>query len=387
MHGEGAVLRTEAITKVYRSGAVEVHALRGVDFALSAGELVVLVGPSGSGKLTLLNILGGLATLPALVLSPIPHEDPLAGVYMEVKVLPVYRYQRSGKLVAVEARNLAFPLNGDLTFSSGGPHGIRRSTEIEKTRYRVEVEITRQKGGPIYKIVRSWREDSSPKRKETDPRAPLESRIDITPAEALNEEEKQFVGVSEGHPVGYTLVVLGVIGFLLSSSIYALLIPIAGIVIAVHTRTEGDSAHLAEVHQAKERVRRRAQQELDRAMQDMEFWASLDGNEFEHAVEWLFRHQGYSVESTKRAHDEGVDLILKRGSETYLVQCKAYAKNVGIAPVRELQGTRSAWPDEYRVMLVSLYGFSNGARDFAQAHGIKLFSIAHDHIGTYYRPT
>jgi putative ABC transport system ATP-binding protein len=41
-------------------GQVEVHALRGVDFALLPGEFLVLLGPSGSGKSTLLNILGGL---------------------------------------------------------------------------------------------------------------------------------------------------------------------------------------------------------------------------------------------------------------------------------------------------------------------------------------
>jgi putative ABC transport system ATP-binding protein len=54
------VFRTRALTKTYRNGAVEVHALRGVDFEAKAGEFVVILGPSGSGKSTFLNIIGGL---------------------------------------------------------------------------------------------------------------------------------------------------------------------------------------------------------------------------------------------------------------------------------------------------------------------------------------
>ena len=53
-------LQARGLTKVYRSGEVEVHALRGVDLDLYQSELVVLLGASGSGKSTLLNILGGL---------------------------------------------------------------------------------------------------------------------------------------------------------------------------------------------------------------------------------------------------------------------------------------------------------------------------------------
>lgn len=55
-----AIFHVHNISKTYRMGEVDIHALRGVDLDLYAGEFVVLLGASGSGKSTLLNILGGL---------------------------------------------------------------------------------------------------------------------------------------------------------------------------------------------------------------------------------------------------------------------------------------------------------------------------------------
>jgi putative ABC transport system ATP-binding protein len=54
------VIELENVTKVYRTGAIAVAALRGVSFSIDPGEYVSIMGPSGSGKSTLMHILGCL---------------------------------------------------------------------------------------------------------------------------------------------------------------------------------------------------------------------------------------------------------------------------------------------------------------------------------------
>ncbi|MGH9747387.1 MAG: ABC transporter ATP-binding protein [Candidatus Acidiferrales bacterium] len=55
------ILKTENLWKVYRTGKLDVPALRGVDIEILPGEFVSIMGPSGCGKSTMLHVIGGLA--------------------------------------------------------------------------------------------------------------------------------------------------------------------------------------------------------------------------------------------------------------------------------------------------------------------------------------
>jgi putative ABC transport system ATP-binding protein len=82
------VLSAEGLTRVYRTGTTEVHALCGVDLEVRRGEMVAIMGSSGSGKSTLMNLLGCL-------------DVPTAGTYH----LDGVRVDRLGRNALADVRN------------------------------------------------------------------------------------------------------------------------------------------------------------------------------------------------------------------------------------------------------------------------------------------
>lgn len=105
-----------------------------------------------------------------------------------------------------------------------------------------------------------------------------------------------------------------------------------------------------------------------------EFWRSLSGRRFEIELAALFNRLGWQARPTPASNDGGIDVELFRGGTRTIVQCKAHAKPVGPAVVRELFGALAA-SEARSAMVASLSGFSPGARAFALEHGVELIDL------------
>jgi putative ABC transport system ATP-binding protein len=57
---ENTLIKFENLSKIYKIGETEVHALRGISYSIHGGDFLAIMGPSGSGKSTLMNIIGCL---------------------------------------------------------------------------------------------------------------------------------------------------------------------------------------------------------------------------------------------------------------------------------------------------------------------------------------
>ena len=109
-------IEVKNVTKTYKMGEVEIKALDDVGFGIEKGEFVVVVGPSGAGKTTILNILGGMDTASSGEIF-VDNEDI---VQFDEKALTAYRrddvgfvfqfYNLVGNLTALENVELALQI-------------------------------------------------------------------------------------------------------------------------------------------------------------------------------------------------------------------------------------------------------------------------------------
>lgn len=156
-HGRRAVIDVRNITKVYKMGDVEVHALRGVSLQIYEGEFVSIMGPSGSGKSTLMYILGAL-------------DQPTTGMY----------YLDGVDVSRLDERQLANIRNKKIGFVFQSFNLLKRTTALR------QVELPLMYGGVAGRSKRA---------KEALEAVGLGKRLDHLPSE-LSGGQQQRVAIA-----------------------------------------------------------------------------------------------------------------------------------------------------------------------------------------------
>lgn len=102
-----------------------------------------------------------------------------------------------------------------------------------------------------------------------------------------------------------------------------------------------------------------------------DYWKGLRGKKLEVAVCRMLSDLGYKTSLTKSSGDGGIDVIAIKGDETFLIQCKGWAKPAGSPVVRDMGGVAAA--HNGKGVVISPNGFTKEALLFSEKSGIELW--------------
>jgi putative ABC transport system ATP-binding protein len=134
-NGNGVVIQVHDIHKIYQLGETRVHALRGVDLEIGRGEFVAIMGASGSGKSTFMNILGCL-------------DRPTSGQYL-LEGTDVSKLDK-GQLAGIRNRKIGFVFQG---FNLLARTTALENTELPTLYSRIDKTARRQRALEALKMV------------------------------------------------------------------------------------------------------------------------------------------------------------------------------------------------------------------------------------------
>jgi hypothetical protein len=106
-----------------------------------------------------------------------------------------------------------------------------------------------------------------------------------------------------------------------------------------------------------------------------DYWSTVNPYEFEREIALLFKKHGFNSRVTKGSGDGGIDIILKKDSEKFIVQCKRHQSKVGPSTVRDLYGAMAG--GGYNAgYVVCPSGFSKKAFEFSKGKKITLIGLS-----------
>jgi len=96
----------------------------------------------------------------------------------------------------------------------------------------------------------------------------------------------------------------------------------------------------------------------------------MSGRQFERFLGWFFEKQGYHVTSTKKSHDKGADLVLRKSGECLVVQAKRRKNTIGVQAIQETF-TAAAFYQANRALVITSSRFSRPALELANKLGVE----------------